>query len=477
MNNIVKLYEERIKEDQLPYFEVEEYINIILHYYEKNRLQLAFEAIDRALILFPENPMIVDLSANIFLVTGEDEEALEVLERIQSEELPHQLTSISVYLRHQMIQKADALMRPLIFSKKVPIEALWKVIIDYYNEGFGAKAIDYYEVLFENKDKLTTLMIHYFVEYCRTEHQLKRAINQLNKLLDEDPYRTEVWIELGNALLQDKAKKEALDAFETALAINPELIIAHNMVASIYEDLDNADKAIEHYIRSVEIDFKDGQASMSLAQLYLYNCDYTNALIYFTKVCDFYHKKSLNKKDKNIAHMLTECYLNISICYEQQELYLEALQAVEKALKYVALTSSEGMANLLLVKKATYRYASGNSAINNETLETIIELAQDENLQDLSVEYSICTFFALTQQYEMLDFFLEKCIEKNKDKDPTYEPIFMMLVGEKLGLSRETIISHLQIMKTFDARDWLFRLIIPSVRKELENIINKYQSL
>lgn len=476
MNNIIKLYEERIKEDDLPYFEVDEYVDIILFYYEKNKLQLAFDAIDRSLSLFPENPTIVDLSANIFLVTGEDDEALQVVKRIECNELPHQLTSISVYLRHKMIEDAEKIMQPLIHDKKVPIEALWKVIVDYYNEGYENKAISYYEVMFKDQNHFDAMLLHCYVEYCTEQKQLERAIIQINKLIDKNPYATELWLELGNAFIQKREDQKALDAFETCLAINPNLVVAHNIVANLYEELDNFPKSIEHLKISSELDFEQGRSTFTLGELYMHELEYEKALTCFQTIVSFYKKDHPEIKATFKAEMLTDNFLNIATCYEQQEKNQEAFEAIEEAFHYVAPAKSDRLVNLLTVRKAIYAYLNEHTEVYNKLKPIIKELTNDDTLNDFKIEYNLCTLLALTERYGTLAEFLTKEVQKESHEEMTYEPIFMTFLAP-YNTEKNIVKEQYQFYNSLGDNYWSYKMLLPRLKKQFEQIIEKYKPL
>jgi Tfp pilus assembly protein PilF len=69
--------------------------------------------------------------------------------------------------------------------------------------------------------------------------------------------------------LKDKGDREAaITRLEEALAIDPEFAIAHGMLAKLYVDLAQIDKAIEHAKKVVELEPDDTFSYTALSVIY-----------------------------------------------------------------------------------------------------------------------------------------------------------------------------------------------------------------
>lgn len=70
----------------------------------------------------------------------------------------------------------------------------------------------------------------------------------------------EINVELGMQYMREGMKQTALEKFQKALEQNPDLAIAHNAIAVLYESLGETDKADKHFRRATDINPKDSQA-------------------------------------------------------------------------------------------------------------------------------------------------------------------------------------------------------------------------
>ncbi|OYV77312.1 MAG: type IV pilus biogenesis/stability protein PilW [Chromatiales bacterium 21-64-14] len=66
--------------------------------------------------------------------------------------------------------------------------------------------------------------------------------------------------QLGIAYMQDNKPSLALDALKKALRQDPDLALAHNAIAVLYQQLGEYDKAGRHFRRAVELEPKDSDA-------------------------------------------------------------------------------------------------------------------------------------------------------------------------------------------------------------------------
>ena len=104
------------------------------------------------------------------------------------------------------------------------------------------------------------------------EGDLKRAIDHYQKALQIDPRVPGVHFELGEALLESSpgdanAETEALKEFEAAISIDGDSAKTECQFANIALLHSQAEKALAHYQRALEIDPNEVHAQMGLAKL------------------------------------------------------------------------------------------------------------------------------------------------------------------------------------------------------------------
>ena len=69
----------------------------------------------------------------------------------------------------------------------------------------------------------------------------------------------EINVELGLQYMREGMKNVALEKFQKALEQNPDLAVAHNAIAVLYESLDERALAEKHFRRALSIDSKNSQ--------------------------------------------------------------------------------------------------------------------------------------------------------------------------------------------------------------------------
>ena len=73
---------------------------------------------------------------------------------------------------------------------------------------------------------------------------------------------------LGNALFMQDKFAEAVDAYNKALAIN-ESTLCHYNIAVAYQDMEQLDKAAEHYQKAIDMDQANVEAYLSLGDIFI----------------------------------------------------------------------------------------------------------------------------------------------------------------------------------------------------------------
>lgn len=106
------------------------------------------------------------------------------------------------------------------------------------------------------------------------------ALIEINKYLDKYPKDDLAWTIKGNMLEDKDLDKEAKDAYEKALSLNPENFQATNALGVIYRKEGDYDKAIEFYRKALELKPGYAQAYSSMAVIELKRNNDKKALEY-----------------------------------------------------------------------------------------------------------------------------------------------------------------------------------------------------
>ena len=128
----------------------------------------------------------------------------------------------------------------------------------------------------ENSEILHLLGVTY---YHLGAHE--RAVEYLNKSLQQDSQNADVFYDLGNVCQDQGNLDEALKAYQKALEIEPEHPDAHNNIGMVLHDLGQLDKAIPHYQKALELTPQSAMIHNNLALAYEENNESQKAIAHY----------------------------------------------------------------------------------------------------------------------------------------------------------------------------------------------------
>jgi tetratricopeptide (TPR) repeat protein len=118
---------------------------------------------------------------------------------------------------------------------------------------------------------------------CRQQEQKQQKVNyipaappaqlqfdQMEQAAKMAPKNAQVWINLGNALMDAQRFGEAIDAFEKALALEPKNVPVLVDQGTCYRGVRKFDKAVEQYRKALKIDpnFPNGHRNLGVVLAY-----------------------------------------------------------------------------------------------------------------------------------------------------------------------------------------------------------------
>jgi tetratricopeptide (TPR) repeat protein len=224
--DLVLKYESFLRESKSFYFDVEQFEDIIDYYFEKEDYESAENAIQTALIQHPTAVSIQLMQSEYWIDSQKITQALDLLSNIESFE-PNNcevfLLRGVAYLGLQNRPKALACFNQAI---EYCFEDVHEI---YYYTGYYLMIHKH----FEHAIKYLTEALHiepsFYSPYLELGYCYD-SLNQLNKSIDcylqytnNEPFNADAWVNLG--LVYGKMEKydEAIDAFDFALAINPQI--------------------------------------------------------------------------------------------------------------------------------------------------------------------------------------------------------------------------------------------------------------
>lgn len=273
-SSLLEDYEEAVSTGQPILMDADDLTDIADYYHFIGELELADEAIERALSLNPgaTSPLVYKIREAL---DEEDIEAAEtMLEQILDKDDPeYAYMQAEVLIAQNKIEEADLFLRD--HFRTVDPSEYQDFVLDvantYIDYGVHDKA---YEWLMRSPGNDTPEFKEMMgrVMFCLGNFKDSQRI--FNELLDKNPYSTTYWNALANAQFMDEDYGESITSSEYAIAIDPTDAESILTKANGLYRLNNYEEALKYYQRYEELmpgnDFSELQQGVCL--LYLSKC-------------------------------------------------------------------------------------------------------------------------------------------------------------------------------------------------------------
>lgn len=315
-------FESMLKTNKVFFFDSEEFEEIILHYLDTGKTNLAKKALKLGLEQHPKSTglKLVQVEMLVF------EDKLESAEKLLNELYLLEPTNEEIF-----IQKAS------IYSKKdnhkQAVEFLTEALkytedyADVYNLiGMEYLFMDNLEMAKENfikclEEDIDDQSALYNVVYCyEFLDQNKAAIEYLKTYIDRNPYSEIAWHQKGRLYYGIKDYTNAVRAFEYATFIDENFVGAYIELGKSLEKLKQYQNAIESYKRTFEIDDATSYALLRIGKCYEKLGNKAQAIEFYNKTV---HEDPL----------LDKGWIAITDFYVREKNFQQALYFVNKALE------------------------------------------------------------------------------------------------------------------------------------------------
>lgn len=315
-------FESMLKTNKVFFFDSEEFEEIILHYLDIGKTNLAKKALKLALDQHPRSTglKLVQVELMIF------EDKLD-----QAEKMLNDLYAIEPQNEEIYIQKAN------IYSKRDQHEKaveLLKIALEYTDDfadvynliGMEYLFMDQLELAKENfirclEEDIEDQSALYNVVYCfEFLDQNQAAVDYLMNYIERNPYSEIAWHQMGRLNYGLKKYEEALHAFDYATLIDDAFLGSFMEKAKTLERLKRYEEAIACYTRTIELDDPTSYALLRIGKCHEKLGHKKLALEYFNKTV---HEDPL----------LDKGWIAITDYYVRQKNFQKALFFVNKALQ------------------------------------------------------------------------------------------------------------------------------------------------
>ena len=391
-------FESMLKTNKVFFFDSEEFEDIILHYMDTGRLNLAKKALKLGLEQHPKSTGLKLVQVEMLVY----EDKLEIAEKLLNELYAIEPTNEEIYIQKANIySKRDEHEKAISFLKialkytddyadvysMIGMEYLFMDNLEMAKENF-IKCLD------EDTEDYSAL---YNVVYCFDFlDQNEEAIVYLNRFIDKNPYSEVAWHQLGRQYYALKNYEKAVWAFDYATLIDETFLGAYMEKAKSYEKLKKYKEAIDCYNVTLEIDDPSSFVLLRVAKCYerLGNTEF--ALNYYLKTV---HEDPL----------LDKGWIAITDFYIRQKNFQKALYYVNKAIgidgdnslywkRFAAVNSA-----LHFFEEAEYGYrkAFESGDINLDTFTLWTDVLQYLGEFDTAIEILLEASSVLPDEYEI----------------------------------------------------------------------------
>lgn len=278
-------FESMLKTNKVLFFDSEEFENIILHYMDSGKMNLAKKALKLALDQHPNSIGLKLVQIEMLVFSDKIEQAEKLILEVYKLDPKNE----EVYIQHASIyskkgehQKAiDTLNIALEFTDDLAdVYSLIGMEYLYIDELENAKY--YFIKCLENDEEDQSAL--YNIVYCYDFlDQPNQAIKFLNDFIDEQPYSEVAWHQLGRQYMNVKEYEKAVQSFDFATIIDERFIGAHLEKGKAYESLKQYTNAIESYKITLEIDDATSYVLLRIGTCYEALNENQKALKYYLK--------------------------------------------------------------------------------------------------------------------------------------------------------------------------------------------------
>lgn len=149
---------------------------------------------------------------------------------------------------------------------------------------------------------------------------MKEAIEAYEKVISINPIYPEAFNNMGNVLKDQDRLEEAIIAYKRAISINPRYADAHYNIGNALQDQNKSEEAIEAYEKVISIDPSHAKALNNMGNAHRKQGDLNKAIASFEKAL-------------SIQPHIAEVSYNIGIALQEQKKFKDAIEAYKNALK------------------------------------------------------------------------------------------------------------------------------------------------
>ncbi|MCS6980878.1 MAG: tetratricopeptide repeat protein [Flavobacteriales bacterium] len=317
-------FEQMLALNKTKYFDSAQFEEMFDYYLRRNKIRKAEKTLEIGLEQHPYSVELKIRLCQLYIRRNRYERTLALLDELdeicgeQAELLMLRGEVYSDMQRHR--EAAACLERACRLLKDEEKEYLYiDIANEYFNDQNSPKAIEWLlKAIHANPD----LDLAYFELYhvYRATASMDKAIEQFNRLIDEDPYNPKPWYYLGLVWFDQEKTSSALEALEYALFLAPEYDEARMLKAEILMEEERYEEALEELHILESNDYRS---------FYVYYCigECHEMMGAFHRAKEYY-KKSIRHNENYVGP-----WLGLAVVYSREGDYHKALPFIKRAEK------------------------------------------------------------------------------------------------------------------------------------------------
>ena len=410
MRQLRERYEKMLEEGNRGYFEPDEFDMIAATYEEEMSFRKALQVIAHGLDLYPSCEPLHLRKARCLLSMGRVEDASQALSHITEHSIEYYLVRGEMELLREDVEAALYSFSQIVYSSDCTIEDCIDVL-DICADMDRVPLLERFTPIVERAFKDATPYLRELALLYDDMEKSEKAIELLNKVLDENPFSIDDWFSLAKVYARCKNYDKALEACDFALAIeeNDESIlafkgycyydngeykeaveqfklfmeytsdkaVAYELIAEAYGRMDMHEEAIEYLLKAIALNDCSHDLYYQLATNYYYIGNNDAAI-------DYLHKAlACNNND-------TEAHVFLGELLLQKEAY-------EEAYEHLLRTDRKPVTDT--VSAAAFADACVHLQRYDEALEVLLQLV-DKDPYEFQYIFDVILCYMQMDQYE-----------------------------------------------------------------------------
>jgi tetratricopeptide (TPR) repeat protein len=320
---IVRRYEEMLRNNTSYYFDVDEFEDIIDYYVDSNKFSVAFDVVQYASVQHPSSTGILLRKAQLLIDKGQPLEAIRILKDVSRIEPANPDLYVAQGFAYNQIGDFKSAIRQFDHGLTLVIEGkpdvLYNIAVSFEQANQYKTAMKYLHMA--NEMEPDNISVIYDLAYCceRLE-MLEKSVEYYKKYLDLDPYSENVWYNLGVVYNRMDSFKMAIEAYDYAIAIDETYSSAYYNKANTLANINEYQKAIDVYKEFMYLEEDNDQVLCYIGECYEKIGQFEEALVYYRKVI---------KKNEKFA----DAWLGIGLVMYEKKMYYESLYYVRRAIQ------------------------------------------------------------------------------------------------------------------------------------------------